>query len=249
MRAMILAAGRGERMRPLTDAVPKPLLEVAGKPLIVYQIEKLLTLGVRELVVNLAWKGAAIRAALGDGRTWGISISYSDEGEQALETGGGIFKALPLLGTAPFWVTSGDVWTGWSPASAVKSSMERRAGAASGPAAQAAAQATVELAANDLAHLVMVPNPDYHANGDFGLRAQRIHAHEGARLTFGNIGLYRPELFEGCSAGRFKLHPLLLRAIEAGRVSGEYYDGPWRNVGTPAELAQLDRELRGPRAT
>jgi MurNAc alpha-1-phosphate uridylyltransferase len=219
MRAMILAAGRGERMRPFTDTVPKPLLEVAGKPLIVYQIEKLAAAGVRDIIVNLAWKGSMIRAALGDGRAWGVSILYSDEGEHALETGGGIFKALPLLGTDPFLVISGDIWTQWQITAATR------------------------LGGNDLAHLVMVPNPDYHQGGDFGLRGQRIDDLPGERLTFGNVALYRPELFAGCEAGYFKLHPVLRRAIEAGRVSGESYQGPWRNVGTPAELAQLDGEL------
>jgi MurNAc alpha-1-phosphate uridylyltransferase len=214
MRAMILAAGRGERMRPLTDVTPKPLLPVAGKPLIQYHIESLAAAGVREIVINLAWKGAQLRQALGDGSRFGVSIAYSDEGDMALETGGGIFKALPLLGPAPFLVVSGDVWTDY-------------------PLLQAAAK----LAAADVAHFVVVPNPD------FGLQQGRM-TEDGERHTYANIGVFRAEFFDGCRPGRFALAPLMYEWIRKGRVGGELYRGRWYNIGTPAQLEQLDRQLR-----
>jgi MurNAc alpha-1-phosphate uridylyltransferase len=220
MRAMILAAGRGERMRPLTDEVPKPLLKVAGRPLIEYHVERLAAAGIREVVVNLAWKGALIRAALGNGERFGLRILYSDEGEQALETGGGVFKALPLLGAAPFVVVSADVWSDYP--------MQRcREG----------------LAAADAAHFVLVPNPDFHPRGDFGLKDGRVNDADAARYTYANIGVFRPEFFSGCSAGRFALAPLMFERARQGRVSGELWSGRWNNIGTPAQLAQLDRQL------
>ena len=221
MRAMILAAGRGERMRPLTDHMPKPLLPVAGKPLMQYHIEALVAAGVREIVVNLAWKGAMIREALGDGKALGAELTYSDEGDAALETGGGVFKALPLLGNEPFIVVSGDVWTDF-PLARLQS----------------------VLAAQDMAHFIVVPNPDFHARGDFALRDGRFVA-EGPRYTYANIGVFRPEFFAGCKPGKFALAPLMFEWIARERVSGELYEGRWCNVGTPEQLAQLDRELRG----
>jgi len=220
VRAMILAAGRGERMRPLTDATPKPLLAVGGKPLIQYHIESLATAGVREIVINLAWKGAQLREALGDGARFGVSIVYSDEGDAALETGGGIFNALSLLGPEPFLVVSGDIWTDY-------------------PLIQAAAR----VAAGDVAHFVVVPNPDFHQRGDFALRGNRM-TDEGERHTYANIGAFRPEFFDGCKPGRFALAPLMYEWIAKGRVGGELYHGRWYNIGTPAQLEQLDRELR-----
>lgn len=220
LRAMILAAGRGERMRPLTDAVPKPLLAVGGKPLIQYHIESLAAVGVREIVINLAWKGALLRERLGDGARFGVNIAYSDEGDAALETGGGIFNALPLLGADPFLVVSGDVWTDYPLTGAV-----------------------ARLAAGDVAHFVVVPNPDFHQRGDFALRGHRL-VEEGERHTYANIGVFRPEFFDGCRPGRFALAPLMYRWIGTGRVGGELYRGRWYNIGTPAQLEQLDRELR-----
>lgn len=222
MRAMILAAGRGERMRPLTDATPKPLLEVAGKPLIRYHVENLAHAGVRDIVVNLAWKGAMIREALGDGAALGVRIHYSEEGEQALETGGGVLQALPLLGPGPFLVLSADLWTDY-------------------PLASCAAR----LADADVAHLVLVPNPDFHVRGDFGLRAGRLVEDDGPRYTYANIGVFRAEFFSGRSPGRFPLAPLMREWIGRRKVSGELYEGRWWNVGTPAQLAALDRALRG----
>jgi MurNAc alpha-1-phosphate uridylyltransferase len=221
MRAMILAAGRGERMRPLTDQTPKPLLRVGGKALIEHHLEALAGSGIHEVVVNLAWHGDQIRTHLGDGHRWGVAISYSDEGSAALETGGGIFRALPLLGEQPFLVVNGDIWTGW-----------RRA------------DNPVLPDDDDLAHLVLVPNPDHNEAGDFGLRDGRIVADTRDRHTFAGIGFYRPELFAGCEDGPFKLAPLLRRAIAVGRVSGELYLGPWYDIGTPARLAWLDAHLR-----
>ena len=216
---MILAAGRGERMRPLTDALPKPLLPVAGKPLIQYHLEALAAAGVREIVINLAWKGAMIRSALGDGTRFGVRIEYSDEGDAALETGGGVFKALPMLGSGPFVVVSGDVWTDYPLSSA--------------PA---------RLGDSDVAHFVVVPNPEFHDRGDFGLQAGRMAA-QGERYTYANIGVFRPEFFAGCQPGRFALAPLMFEWIAKGRVSGELYAGRWHNVGTPAQLEALDAEV------
>jgi N-acetyl-alpha-D-muramate 1-phosphate uridylyltransferase len=218
MKAMILAAGRGERMRPLTDEVPKPLLQVGGKPLIQYHLENLAAIGVRDIVINLAWLGAKIPAVLGDGERFGVRISYSDEGESALETGGGICNALPLLGSEPFIVVSGDVWTEFP-------------------------FATLNLATHDVAHFVMVPNPDFHAAGDFGLANQRM-TESGTRYTYANIGVFTPEFFAGRKPEWFALRPLMDEWIRKGRVSGELYEGRWRNIGTPAQLATLDRELR-----
>ncbi len=218
--AMILAAGRGERMRPLTDDTPKPLLCVGGKPLIVWHIERLAINGIRELVINHAHLGEQIEQVLGDGSRWGVHIHYSREGEgQALETGGGIFKALPLLGADPFLVINGDIWcdcplTGLRPA------------------------------ADALAHLVLVDNPPHHPEGDFGLEDGRVVGH-GPRLTFSGVGIYHPALFAGQTPGAFPLAPLLRRAMAEGRVSGEHHRGQWVDVGTPARLAALDRMLRG----
>ncbi|NLG76248.1 MAG: nucleotidyltransferase family protein [Xanthomonadaceae bacterium] len=219
MRAMILAAGRGERMRPLTDTLPKPLLRVGGKPLIQYHIEALAAAGIREIVINLAWKGALLRDALGDGTRFDVALQYADEGSEALETGGGILNALPLLGRDPFVVVSGDVWTRFAFAS-----LDGR------------------LAPSDVAHLVLVPNPSFNPGGDFSLRDGRIGT-EGECQTYANIGVFHPSFFEGCESGRFPIAPLMRKWANAGRVSGELYLGPWRNVGTPGQLAELDREL------
>lgn len=220
MKAMILAAGRGERMRPLTDHTPKPLLQVAGRALIEYHIDALVRAGFTELVINHAHLGARIEEALGDGRRYGARIRYSAEGE-ALETGGGIFRALPLLGPAPFLVVNGDIWTDFS-----------YAGLPAVPAG--------------LAHLVLVDNPPQHPDGDFVLAGDgRVSAAGAPRLTFSGIGVYRPELFAGCRPGRFPLAPLLRTAMAAGQVSGEHYDGAWVDVGTPERLAALERRLGG----
>jgi MurNAc alpha-1-phosphate uridylyltransferase len=213
-RAIVLAAGRGERLRPLTDTCPKPLLPVRGKPLIVYHLEKLAHLGVPEVVINLSWLGATIRAALGDGTRWNLRLRYSDEGEPALETGGGIFRALPWLGPEPFLVVNGDVYTDFD-------------------------FGALALQDDALAQLVLVPNPAHHAQGDFALRDGQVQEHGAPRWTYAGIGLYRPGLFEGCTPGRFPLLPLLRRAIAAGRLHGQVYQGAWNDVGSAERLAAL----------
>ncbi len=218
---MILAAGRGERMRPLTLAKPKPLLEAGGAPLIVHHLRALQAAGFADVVVNLSWLGEQIRAALGDGSRHGVRLHYSDEGPEPLETGGGIFRALPLLGAGPFLVLNGDVWTDidWS-------RMRDR------------------LAPRDLAHLVLVPNPAHNEQGDFVLEGGRIVESAGERHTFSGVGVYRAELFDGCRDGIFKLAPLLRAAAREGRVSGELHAGAWLDIGTPERLAHLDELLK-----
>lgn len=226
MKAMILAAGRGERMRPLTDRCPKPLLAVGGKPLIVWHIERLAAAGIGTLVVNHAHLGGQIEAALGDGSRWQVAIAYSPEPPGALETAGGIAQALPLLGADPFWVVNGDIFCAWHDF------------------------ADRQLATDRLAHLVLVPNPPHHPAGDFVLTpAGEVRAAEASsgveRLTFSGIGLYRPALFAGLEAGTpAKLAPLLRQAMAQGKVSGEFFGGRWEDVGTPSRLADLDLELQ-----
>jgi MurNAc alpha-1-phosphate uridylyltransferase len=222
MKAMILAAGRGERMRPLTLSRPKPLLDVGGRALIEHHLQALAAAGFSQVVINLSWLGEQICAALGDGSRFGVDLRYSEEGPEPLETGGGIFRALPLLGPAPFVVLNGDVWTTYP-----------------------YAQLRDRLRAGDLAHLVLVPNPQHNERGDFVLRAGRMHEGEdGERYTFSGIGVYHPSLFDGCGDGIFKLAPLLRAAALAGRVSAELFEGDWLDIGTPERLAALDRRLR-----
>jgi MurNAc alpha-1-phosphate uridylyltransferase len=218
MKAMVLAAGRGERMRPITDRIPKPLVPVAGKPLIEYHLEALARAGVREVVINLSHLGAQIPAALGDGGRFGLRIRYSDEGPVPFETGGGIFNALPLLGAEPFIVVNGDIWTDFD-----------------------FARLTLEPGAH--AHLVMVPNPPHVARGDFGLEGDLIVERDQDRYTYSGIGVYTTEFFAGCSPGRFPLLPLLKRAIAARRLHGQVHRGEWCDVGTPQRLAELEEGL------
>jgi len=224
--AMILAAGRGERMRPLSDTIPKPLLHVGGKPLIVWQIERLVGAGFANLVINVAHLGAAIEAICGDGRAFGATIRYSREGDP-LEVAGGIATALALLDRAATLVVSGDIYTAYDYASLLPR--------------LAAMRATSEP---PHAHMVMVPNPDYHPGGDFALVDGSLSLGAGTRLTFGNIALYRTTLFEALPRGeRIRILPLYRDWISRGWVSGEYYDGGWANIGTPDELKQLDGRL------
>lgn len=227
MKVMLLAAGRGERMRPLTDACPKPLLPVAGRPLIAWHLQRLAAAGFTEVVINLSWLGEQIAAALGDGSSHGVHIQYSREPWPALETGGGILQALPLLGDAPFLLVNGDVFADVD-------------------------FTRITLAPADLAQLVLVPNPAHHPRGDFWLDAQgRIVAAAGAgteRLTYSGIAVLHPRLFEGAAPGRFPLLPLLERARAAGRLGGQRHSGRWLDVGTPDRLAELDAELRAVRA-
>lgn len=220
MKLMILAAGRGTRMRPLTDHTPKPLLPVGGQPLLFHHLERAAEAGFREVVINLAHLGAMIRAAVGDGSAFGLAVRYSDEGDQALETGGGIARALPLLGREPFVVLNGDVWC------------DCPLGALS-------------LSPGDLAHLVLVDNPAQHPQGDFHLDASGRMQFDGAhRLTFAGLGVYHPALFDSAPAGAFPLAPLLRAAMADGRVGGTHHRGVWVDVGTPERLRALDRALR-----
>jgi len=228
MKALVLAAGRGERMRPLTDALPKPLLPVAGRPLIAYHLEALARAGIRDVVVNLSWLGERLRAALGDGGRYGVRILYSEEGAEALETGGGIFNALPKLGPGPFLVVNGDTWTDFD---FRRLTLEH------------------DVDAGAVARLVLVPNPAHHPEGDFALDGDVIVERATADATFSGIGLYRPELFNGCEPGKFPLAPLLKRAIAQGLVRGELYRGEWWDVGSPARLHALDMRLRARAAT
>ncbi|HNQ58411.1 MAG: nucleotidyltransferase family protein [Burkholderiales bacterium] len=226
MRAMILAAGRGERMRPLSDATPKPLLLAGGRPLIVRHIEALVRAGIRDIVINHAHLGHLIEQALGDGTRFGARIRYSPEGE-ALETAGGIANALPLLGDAPFAVINGDIACDFDYARLLVTGDTMR---------------TRMLQA----HLVLVPNPPHHAQGDFALRDGKVSAEGGPRLTFSGIGAYDPALFAGIVRGaKARLAPLLVAAMETGAVSGELHADRWMDVGTPERLAELDRQLSG----
>lgn len=211
MRAMILAAGRGERMKALTDKTPKPLLRVGGnKYLIEYAIENIKRAGIDEIVVNISWHAEAIRKALGDGKQYGVTLVYSEEPER-LETGGGITKALPLLGREPFLVVSADIITDYP----IKQLPQQPQG---------------------LAHLVLVDNPPFHPHGDFGLNGKQVDVLSAPAYTFANIGVYRPELFDGCVADVFPLSKLLFPAIRKQQITGEYYKGVWYNVGTPEDL-------------
>lgn len=221
MKAMILAAGRGERMRPLTDRTPKPLLSVGGHPLIEYPIRALSRSGIRDLVINLAHLGDRIRDHLGDGQAFGVRIRYSREPSGALETGGGILQALPLLGPEPFIVINGDIWTDY-------------------PYRQ------LPRNPRGLAHLVLVDNPTQHPDGDFALDEDGwIRNHGASRLTFAGISVLQPALFADCRPGRFSCTPLLRTAAAAGRISGEHYRGQWHDIGTPARLQALDFALNG----
>ncbi|MFQ2551864.1 N-acetylmuramate alpha-1-phosphate uridylyltransferase MurU [Aeromonas caviae] len=217
MKAMILAAGRGERMRPLTDLLPKPLLAAGGKPLIVHHIEKLKAAGVTTLVINHAWLGHKLVAALGDGSALGVSIHWSAE-ESALETAGGIVLALPLLGREPFLVINGDTWL----------DLDYRA-------------LVSQPLGEDLAHLWLVPNPPQHPQGDFSLQAGRVL--DTPALTFSGVGLYHPAAFAGLPCGARKLAPLLRDWMAQGRVGGSLLAGEWRDIGTVDRLRELDEQL------
>ncbi len=217
--AMILAAGRGERLRPLTDTTPKPLLRVHDRPLIERHVMGLARSGIHRIVINLAWLGAQIREYLGDGARYGISIIYSEEQPRALETAGGIFRALPHLAPGPFAVVNGDIYTNFPFES-------------------------LAIASDREAHLVLVPNPPQHPEGDFGLEQGLAVAAAERRYTFSGIAVYRREFFAGCTDGEFPLKPLLLRAMAAKRCTAEIYSGRWEDVGTPQRLAALNEELQ-----
>ena len=214
---MILAAGRGSRMRALTDDRPKPLLEVRGRSLIAHQIARLRAAGFDDLVVNIGYHGELIRAQLSDGAAHGVHIAYSVEPPQAYGTGGGILAALPLLGDGPFLALGADVWCDF-PLEELHETPAR---------------------SDDLLHLVLVPNPDHHPAGDFALDGDRLRNDGATRLTFSGIGVYRPALFTGLAPGRFELAPLLRAAADDDRASAQLHDGVWRDIGTPERLAEL----------
>jgi len=218
MKAMILAAGRGERMRPLTDALPKPMLEVGGKALIDYHLGALARAGIGEVVVNMAWQKQHLAAHMKAAGRFGMGVHLSDEGDSALETGGGIFRALPLLGDEPFWLVNGDVYVELD-------------------------FSTVSLPAGMLAHLLLVSNPPHNTAGDFALSGGMVSNEIEGRLTYSGIAILHPELFAGCSDGVFPLAPLLRKAAAAGRVSGDLLSGYWCDVGTPERLAKLNERL------
>ena len=220
---MLLAAGRGERLRPITDTLPKPLVAVAGKPLIVYHLEALARAEVRDVVINLSWLGEKIRATLGDGSRYGVRIAYSEEGPVPLETGGGIHRALPLLGPAPFLVVNSDVWTDMDFSRVL----------------------TLEEGAD--ARLLLAPNPPHHPRGDFGLDGDFVVEREAGRFTYTGIGVYRPEFFAGCVPGKFPLLPLLKRAIVARRLRGRGIPGGmarYRLAGTSGMADARERAAR-----
>lgn len=225
MKAMILAAGRGERMRPLTDHTPKPLLKVGGKPLIVWHLERLAHAGFKDVVINHAHLGEQIEAALGDGSQWGLRIQYSPE-KIALETAGGIANALPLLGSEPFLVINGDTFTQLD-------------------------FANIKLTPNNLVHLVLVDNPPQHSQGDFVydngvLKNDDTENNATSKLTFSGVGVYHPSLFASVQHGEpAKLAPLLRQAIANNKASAEHYQGAWHDIGTPERLAALDMQLLG----
>ena len=232
MKALILAAGLGERMRPLTNTTPKPLLMAGGKPLIAWHLEKLAALGATDVVVNTSWLASQFPEALGDGSRWGLRLHYRFEGDTPLETGGGMHNALGLLADAPFLAVNGDVWTDFD-------------------------FALLPAEPPGLAHLVLVDNPPQHPAGDFALHDDgRVDSEGEPRLTFAGIGMYRASLFDdwraiiGDAPGvdetppRFKLAPLLRAAMARGQVAGTHHAGRWTDVGTPERLAELDASLR-----
>ncbi|MGB9430029.1 MAG: nucleotidyltransferase family protein [Gammaproteobacteria bacterium] len=217
MKVMILAAGRGLRLRPLTDSTPKPLLEVKGKPLIVHHLERLRAAGFSEIVINLAWLGNLIKSFLSDGSGFGVRIHYSEEPEGALETGGGVLKALPLLGSEAFLIVNADVLTDF-PFETLKTALRD----------------------GDLAHLVMVQNPPHHPQGDFHLDSSGHLLAEGTpRLTYAGIGVHHPDFFRDCVPGRFPLLPWWQKAMQAKRVSGQRYSGFWNDIGTTDGLRAI----------
>lgn len=218
MKAMILAAGRGERMRPLTDSIPKPLLSVGPKSLIEYRLESLGNAGITDCIINLSYRAGQIRDCLGDGRRWNLNIHYSYEGEQPLESAGGIIQALAMLGNDPFIAMNADIWTDFD-------------------------LKQLPFQPDGLAHLVMVDNPQHNPAGDFSLQKNKIHNSGPNMLTYSGIGVYRPPLFSAYTPGKRKLKPVLAKAIEQGRVSGQHFHGRWFDVGTPERLANLRDSL------
>ena len=218
MRAMILAAGRGERLRPITDEIPKALVEVGGQSLLERHLERLGAAGFGTVVINLGWHGERIVERVGSGERYGVEVIYSEEGNDLLETGGGILKALPMLGDEPFLVVNADIFTDMP-------------------------MPAPELSGDRLGHLVLVPTPDYRDRGDFDLVDGLIRRSERPELTYAGFAVYRPEFFAGCRLGRFSVVPLVYRAADAGRLSGSVHEGVWADIGTPERLAALRAQL------
>ncbi len=218
MKAMILAAGRGQRMRPLSDKLPKPLLMVGSKRLIEYRLDALRSAQINECVINVSYQADMIREFLGDGKQWGLSIQYSDEGDEPLESAGGIIKALPLLGADLFVLINADIWTDYD-------------------------LKLLPTTLGGLAHLVMVDNPQHNPDGDFCLKSDRLISKGTTKLTYSGISVFNPELFKNFIPGRRPLKPILLKAIEQNLVSGEHYRGQWSDIGTPERLRQVQKLL------
>jgi MurNAc alpha-1-phosphate uridylyltransferase len=214
MRAMILAAGRGERLRPLTDAIPKSLVEVHGQSLLERHLENVRRAGINKVVINLGWLGDQIVQRIGSGERYDLEVVYSQEGDDILETGGGIHKALPQLGVEPFVVLNADIYTDMP-------------------------VPNLQLGDSDLGHLVMVPTPGYREHGDFDIDEGRVRNGREPAFTFSGVAVYRPEFFDGCEAGRFPLAPMLREAADRGQLTGSLYEGLWADVGTPERLAAL----------
>lgn len=212
---MILAAGRGERLRPITDEIPKALVEIRGKSLLERQLESVRMAGIETVVINLGWLGEQIVERIGSGERFGLNVVYSPEGDNVLETGGGIHRALPMLGNEPFVVANADVFTDMP--------------------------LPLEISDDHDAHLMLVPNPPYRDTGDFDMVDGRALRSDSPALTFSGIAIYRPTFFAGCDAGRFPLAPLLFRAADEGRLGATLYDGIWEDVGTPERLARLNQ--------
>jgi len=211
VKAVVLAAGKGERLRPLTETTPKPLIEVRGKPLIVHHLERLRDAGYTQIHINTSWLAEQIQSALGDGSRYGVHIHYCYEGPEPLETGGGLFRMLPALGREPFLVVNGDIFTDF-PFETLKHSLKQ----------------------DFLAHLVMVPNPAHHPHGDFHLSpAGHLRLEGDPKLTYSGIGVYRADLFKDCRAGKFPLLPLFKEAMRMEALSGEAYEGLWSDIGSP----------------
>ncbi len=216
MRAMILAAGRGNRLRPITDILPKSLVEVRGRSMLERHLDMVKAAGVDTVVINIDWLGEMIRERIGMGANYGLEVLYSDETGNVLETGGGIFKALPLLGDDPFLVVNADIYTDMP-------------------------MPSLRLDDDVLGHLVLVPKPSFKASGDFDLVEGRVQNSESPTLTFSGVAVYRPEFFAACEPGRFPLAPMLQAAADEGKLSGEIYAGSWEDVGTPERLAQINQ--------
>jgi len=214
MKAMILAAGRGERLRPLTDEIPKPLIEVGGRTLLERHLDSVRSAGIKTVVINLGWLGQMIVEYVGSGTRFGLEVVYSQEGDDVLETGGGIHKALPVLGSQPFLVVNADIYTDMP-------------------------MPEMSLEDTCLGHLVMVPTPDYRERGDFNIDAGLIRNDANAIYTFSGVAIYRPEFFAGCEAGRFSIAPMLREAADSGQLSASLYEGLWADAGTPDRLEAL----------